>query len=74
MYLYKVEEYNTKKMEPLFNYIDPQLINNVISNRNNSTSYINLGHMDYDELNQIIKITEKGKQLIEKKYSQKRIL
>ncbi|MBQ1175650.1 MAG: hypothetical protein IIX56_04540, partial [Treponema sp.] len=51
---------------------DTQNVNNVISNRNNSVSYISQGYLEYDENKQILSITKKGKKFIDEKYSKKR--
>lgn len=70
--LYKVGSISTLELEPLVNYVDPQLANNIICNRTKSTSYILNGLMDYDEVTQTLSITPKGRDFVEQKYSGKR--
>ena len=72
-YLYKKKKASTLDIENRFGDIfDTQNVNNVISNRNNSVSYISQGYLEYDENKQILSITKKGKKFIDEKYSQKR--
>ena len=71
-FLYKKDSFNTEEMEPLFDSIDPQLTNNVISNRTNSTSYIAKGYMEYDDKSKVIQITDAGRKKVEAAYSKKR--
>ena len=70
--LYKTNSMSTKDLEAKFNFVDPQLANNVISNRNNSTSPIAKGWIQYDEKKQTISITKAGQQEVEARYSGKR--
>lgn len=72
-YLYKKKKASTLDIENRFGDIfDTQNVNNVISNRNNSVSYISQGYLKYDENKQILSITKKGKKFIDEKYSKKR--
>lgn len=72
-YLYKKKKASTLDIENRFGDIfDTQNVNNVISNRNNSVSYISQGYLEYDENKQILSITKKGKKFIDEKYSKKR--
>lgn len=68
MFLYKVREVNTNQMEPILEKTDEQLINNIICNRNNSTSPIKRKLLEYDEDYQILKITHEGDLYIENKF------
>lgn len=72
-YLYKKKKASTLDIENRFGDIfDTQNVNNVISNRNNSVSYISQGYLEYDENKQILSITKKGEKFIDDKYSKKR--
>lgn len=70
--LYKIGSMSTLDIESTFNYVDAQLANNVISNRGNSTSPIKKGFIDYDEQNQIISITQAGRQEVERRFPGRR--
>ena len=73
MYLFKKEEVSTKEIEEKFGSLnDYQNVNNVISNNENNTSYIKKGYMIYDEKNQLLKITNKGKDVIKDRFSKRR--
>ena len=73
MYLFKKKSVSTKRIEDLFGDLpDFQNVNNVVSNRDRSTSYLNKGYIDYDEVMSMLKITNKGKEYIEAKFSQRR--
>ena len=69
MYLYKVRKIETITMEPLFNSIDPQLTNNVISNRWHDTSPIKKGLLSYDENKHVLEITDIGDSYIESRFA-----
>lgn len=71
-FLYKIKTISTVEIESLFNKVDPQLVNNVISNRTRSTSYILNGLLAYDSTMQTLSITDTGIKEIEARYSQKR--
>lgn len=62
MYLYKKNSVSTDDTERIFGYkiLDKQNVNNVVSNRNNSTSFIEKGYMNYDGNNHTLTITKKG--------------
>ena len=72
-YLYKKKKASTLEIENKFgDLLDKQNVNNVISNRDNSVSYINLGYLEYDEDKKTLSITSEGKKFVEEKYSKKR--
>lgn len=62
MYLYKKNSVSTDEIEGRFGYkiADKQNVNNVVSNRRNSTSFVEKGYMDYDEKSHTLTITKKG--------------
>ena len=70
-YLYKRGSISTLRTEPMFASLkggDEQTVNNIICNRNESTSYIKQGLLQYDEVNHILSITPKGRKEIESRY------
>lgn len=73
-YLYKAESISNDRIEKVLSPNDKQLVNNVICNRKNLTSYVNnnIGYLAYDEDKKILSITAKGKKCIEDRYSEKR--
>ncbi|AJC86842.1 hypothetical protein [Campylobacter sp. RM16704] len=72
MLLYKKETLNTTKIEQLLGGIyDFQNVNNVISNRDNQTSYIYKEYMLYDENKNELTITNAGKEYIRNKFPPK---
>lgn len=77
MFLYKKGQIHTDKIESLFGGLgDTQNVNNIISNRSNSTSYLNPDssnhYICYDDNTKILKITSSGKKYIENRFSKKR--
>ncbi|MBZ7991107.1 MULTISPECIES: hypothetical protein [unclassified Campylobacter] len=70
MYLYTKKEVNADNIEELFGDIkDTQNVNNVVSNRINKPSYLyNNTFIEYNEKTKILKITNKGREYIEKKF------
>ncbi|NIZ40926.1 hypothetical protein PVA45_05355 [Entomospira entomophila] len=70
--LYKIEQISTNDLEAFFDKVDPQLANNVISNRHNKTSYIKTGYMHYDETDHILSITKQGKEYVQGKFAEHR--
>lgn len=73
-YLYKRKSINTNDMEKVLSPDDKQLVNNVICNRKNSTSYLSeiVGFLKYDENKYELSITKKGEKEIEQRYAEKR--
>ncbi|EAK1936000.1 hypothetical protein K4091_001705 [Campylobacter jejuni] len=72
MLLYKKETLNTTKIEQLLGGIyDFQNVNNIISNRDNQTSYIYKKYMLYDENENELTITNEGKEHIRNKFPPK---
>ncbi|EAJ0636837.1 hypothetical protein B6948_07070 [Campylobacter jejuni] len=72
MLLYKKETLNTTKIEQLLGGIyDFQNVNNIISNRDNQTSYIYKEYMLYDENKNELTITNEGKEYIRNKFPPK---
>ena len=70
-YLYKRGSISTYDMEKMFASLkggDEQTVNNIICNRYESTSYIKQGLLQYDEVNHILSITQKGRKEIESRY------
>lgn len=74
MYLYKKGTVSTEEIEKMFGakFDDEQNVNNVVSNKKNSTSYINRGFMKYDEENRTLSITLKGRLKVRKWFSKRR--
>ncbi|AQW84105.1 hypothetical protein CPIN17262_0394 [Campylobacter pinnipediorum subsp. pinnipediorum] len=73
MYLYKKESISTLDIENEFGGIlDKQNVNNIISNRKNTTSYIYKGFIDYDQNKHTLTITKKGENLTEQEFSESR--
>jgi len=67
------EGLSTEDIEPFLNWKHPQNINNVISNRNNKTSYLYKNRLiEYDGASRRVCITRAGKEMIERRYSDDR--
>ena len=65
-YLYKKKKASTLEIENKFgDLLDKQNVNNVISNRDNSVSYINLGYLEYDEDKKTLSITSYNNNFVE---------
>ncbi len=73
MYLFKKGTVSTDEMEKMFGSDrDWQNVNNVISNKKNSTSFVGGGFMEYDGEKHTLTITEKGKRRVRKWFSKRR--
>lgn len=70
--LYMYGSISSENLEGFFNYHHGQNINNIISDRSNSTSLFYKGYMKYDEDKREISITSEGKRFIEEEYSGRR--
>lgn len=70
--LYMYGSISSEDLEGFFNYHHGQNINNIISNRSNSTSLFSEKYMKYDEDKREISITSEGKRFIEEEYSGRR--
>lgn len=64
--LYMYDIVSTQELEEFFNKDHYQRINNIISNRHESTNYIFRGYMEYNKDRREISITEKGRMFIKK--------
>ena len=73
-YLYKKKAVSTNDIENLFGdpKSDKQHVNNIISNKDNRTSYIFKKLMKYDQIAGTLKITKKGERFVEKKFKKRR--
>lgn len=72
-FLFKKKSISTEEIEEKFGDVfDVQNVNNIICNRNNSTSYIGKGLMAYDADNRSLSITKAGENFIRDKYSGRR--
>ncbi len=74
MYLYKKGTVSTDEMEKMFGakFEDEQNVNNVVSNKKNSTSFIAKGFMEYDSDAHTLSITQKGKRRVRNWFSKRR--
>ncbi|MCR8678366.1 MULTISPECIES: hypothetical protein [Campylobacter] len=74
LYLYEIDSVSGDDIEKIFAPHHPQLVNNVICNRRNKTSYLNenIDYIKYDEKTGELSITDKGKREIEKRYQGRR--
>lgn len=75
MYLFKKRRVSTDRIEKIWGSIfgdDKQNVNNIISNRSNSTSVISKGWLEYDEKKHILKITKDGKNVIKEWFGRRR--
>lgn len=70
--LYMYGSISSEDLEGFFNYHHGQNINNIISDRSNSTSLFSKKYMKYDEDKREISITAEGKRFIEEEYSGRR--
>ena len=70
--LYMYGSISSEDLEGFFNYHHGQNINNIISNRSDSTSLFSKKYMKYDEDKREISITSEGKRFIEEEYSGRR--
>lgn len=73
MYLAKKGTASTNDIEELFgNFSDHQNVNNIICNRENSTSHIYKGWITYDKMNQTLSITPAGEEEVARRYPSRR--
>lgn len=74
MYLYKKGTVETSKIEEMFGDLqtDTQRVNNIVCNRNRTTSYVAVDYIKYDENKQILQITDKGRRIVEKWFKRNR--
>lgn len=74
LYLYENGNISADTIEEVFASHHPQLVNNVICNRKNKTSYLNpnIDYIRYDEETRCLSITDKGKKEVEQRYKGRR--
>lgn len=70
--LYMYGSISSEDLEGFFNYHHVQRINNIISDRSNSTSFFSKKYMKYDKDKREISITSEGKRFIEEEYPGRR--